>query len=75
LIEDFEYAKLTHEVLSYLPQELKHKLPMISLRKVTTKYKGRSRSMRFLENNTIPVIYLAIENMNITAVPIRTMAI
>jgi hypothetical protein len=59
--EDFAYAKLTSEVLSHLPDELKDRLSMLSLAKSASKYKGPSRNTNLLDSNVVPVICLSTE--------------
>jgi hypothetical protein len=64
-IEDFAYAKLTSEVLSHLPDELKDRLSMLSLAKSASKYKGPSRNTNLLESNVVPVVCLSTERMRL----------
>jgi hypothetical protein len=61
-VEDLAYAKLTSEILSYLPDELKDRLSMLSLAKSASKYKGPSRNTNLLESNVVPVIHLSTQN-------------
>ena len=61
ITEDIAYAELTSEVLSYLPEELKDRLSMLSLAKATRRYKGPSRNMNLLDSNAVPVIHLSAE--------------
>jgi len=65
MTEDFAYAKLTSEVLSYLPDELKNKLSMLSLAKAARRYSGPSRNMNLLDSNAVPVIHLSAERMRL----------
>jgi hypothetical protein len=62
-VEDLCYAKLTLEVLSYLPDELRDRLSMLSLAKAARKYKGPSRNTSFLDSNMVPLIHLLTERM------------
>jgi hypothetical protein len=63
--EDLFYAKLTSEVLSYLPDGLKDRLSMLSLAKAARKYKGPNRNTSFLDNNMVPLIHLLTERMRL----------
>lgn len=65
MIEDFAYAKLTSEVLSYLPDELKDRLSMLSLAKAARRYRGPNRNTNLLESNVVPVIHLSTQNMRL----------
>jgi hypothetical protein len=64
-VEDFAYAKLTLEVLSWLPDELKDRLSMLSLAKSASKYRGPSRNTNLLDSNVVPVTYLSTQNMRL----------
>jgi hypothetical protein len=63
--EDFAYAKLTSEVLSYLPDELKDRLSILSLAKAARRYRGPSRNTNLLDSNAVPVIHLFTERMRL----------
>jgi hypothetical protein len=63
--EDFAYAKLTSEVLSYLPDELKDRLSMLSLARAAGRYKGPSRNTNLFDSNAVPVICLLNERMRL----------
>jgi len=63
--EDFAYVKLTSEVLSHLPDELKDRLSMLSLAKSASKYKGPRRNTNLLESNIVPVIHLSTQNKSL----------
>jgi len=65
MIEDLAYAKLTSEVLSYLPDELKDRLSMLSLAKAASRYRGPGRNTNLLESNAVPVIHLSTERMRL----------
>ena len=65
MTEDFAYEKLTLEVLSYLPDDLKDRLSMQSLAKATRRYKGPSRNTNLLESNIVPVTHLSTQNMRL----------
>jgi len=61
-VEDFAYSKLTFEVMSHLPQDLRHMLSMLSLSRSAQKYHGPSRNLRLLDNNLVPVCSLILQN-------------
>lgn len=61
-LEDALYARLTYDVVSNLPEDLRHTLGMLSLCRETMKYRGPTRYLRLFENNAIPVINLSIQN-------------
>jgi hypothetical protein len=63
--EDLCYAKLTSEVLSYLPDELKDGLSMLSLAKAARRYRGPNRNTNLLDSNAVPVIHLLTERMRL----------
>jgi hypothetical protein len=63
--EDLCYAKLTLEVLSYLPDDLKDRLSVLSLAKAARKYKGPSRNTSSLDSNMVPLIHLLTERMRL----------
>jgi hypothetical protein len=65
MIEDLAYAKLTSEVLSHLPDDLKDRLSMLSLAKAARRYRGPSRNANLLESNAVPVIHLSTERMRL----------
>jgi len=54
MIEDFAYAKLTSEVLSYLPDELKDRLSMLSLAKAARRYRARAGTPTFWRATSSP---------------------
>jgi hypothetical protein len=62
IAEDLAYVKLTGEVLSYLPDELKNRLAMQSLWRSAEKSVGPRRSLNLLESNAVLVICLSITN-------------
>jgi hypothetical protein len=64
-IEDFAYANLTLEVLSYLPDELRDRLSMLNLAKAARRYKGPGRNTNLLDSNAVPLIHLLIERMRL----------
>jgi len=65
IVEDLAYTKLTREVLSYLPDELKDRLAMLSLWRSSRKSVGPRRTLNLLENNTVPVIVLSTQNVSL----------
>jgi hypothetical protein len=60
--EDFAYSKLTFEVMSYLPQDLRDTLSMLSLSRSAQNYHGPSRNLKLLDNNSVPVCSLILQN-------------
>jgi hypothetical protein len=63
--EDLFYAKLTSEALSYLPDELKDRLSMLSLARAARRYKGPSRNTNLFDSNAVPLICLLNERMRL----------
>ena len=64
-LEDALYARLTYDVVSNLPEDLRHTLGMLSLCRETMKYRGPTRYLRLFENNAIPVVSLSIQNQQL----------
>jgi len=60
-LEDALYTQLMSDVVSNLPEELRHRLNLLSLFRETF-YCGPSRNLRLFDNNAIPVISLCMAN-------------
>jgi len=61
-LEDFAYSRLTFQVMSYLPQDLRDTLSILSLSRSAQNYHGPSRNLRLLDNNLVPVCSLVLQN-------------
>jgi len=64
-LEDMWYAQLMSDVVSNLPEELRHRLSLLSLYRETFKYRGPSRNLRLFDNNAVPVISLCMANVRL----------
>ena len=59
-LEDMFYAKLTYDVVSNLPEDIRDELSMISLRREAFKYRGPTRHLQLFDNSSIPIASLCV---------------
>ncbi len=66
-LEDYAYIQLMTDVLSNLPGELKYRLNLFGLKRIDSKYRGPTRSLRMFDNEMMPFACLTRKIKNITS--------